>query len=221
VIKIGAPVVSAELCGGTHVTATGQIGFFQVVSESSIGSGLRRIEAVTGKGAETFIEHNFINLEKIAQALGTSPSAAHDKVGILLSELEAERKKLAALEKELSLKSAGDLIEKVEVVKGIKLLCASLANVRLDSMREMCDALREKMGSGIIVLASVNEDKPSFIAMVTPDLVQNGYHAGEIVKKVAQVTGGGGGGKPGMAQAGGKDRSKVDEALQLVKTLIK
>jgi alanyl-tRNA synthetase len=214
-------VVSAELCGGTHVSATGQIGFFQVVSESSIGSGLRRIEAVTGKGAETFIEHNFINMEKIAQALGTSPSAAHDKVGLLLAELEAERKKLAALEKELSHKSAGDLMAKVEVVKGIKLISASVDNVRPDSLREMCDAVKEKMVSGIIVLASVNEDKPSFIAMVTPDLVQKGYHAGEIVKKVAQVTGGGGGGKPGMAQAGGKDRSKVEEALQLVKTLIK
>jgi alanyl-tRNA synthetase len=221
VVKIGSPAVSAELCGGTHASATGQIGFFQVVSESSIGSGLRRIEAVTGKGAETFVEQKFTNLEKIAQALGTSPTGAQEKVTALLNDLDAERKKLAVLQKDIGRKSAGDLLDKVEEVKGIKLLTAGLADVKTDSLREMADVIREKMGSGIIVLGSIFEDKPSFIAMVTPDLVQKGYHAGEIVKKVAQVTGGGGGGKPGMAQAGGKDSSKMEEALNLVKTLIK
>jgi len=221
VIKIGTPVVSAELCGGTHVSATGQIGFFQIVGESSIGSGLRRIEAVTGKGAETFVEHNFINLEKIAQVLSTSPAAAHDKVMVLLNELEAERKKLAALEKEFSHKNAEDILDRVENINGIKLLSAAVPNVKLDSLREMADVLKSKLGSSIIVLGSVYEDKPSFVAMVTPDLVQKGYSAGDIVKKVAQVTGGGGGGKAGMAQAGGKDGSKLNEALALVKTLIK
>ncbi len=221
VIKIGTPVISAELCGGTHVSATGQIGFFQVVAESSVGSGLRRIEAVTGKGAETYVEHNFINLKAIAEALGTSPASAHDKVAALKQELEEERKKLANIEKERSRKSAGDLTSQVETINGVKVLAARVDNLRLDSLREMADMLREKLGSGIVVLGSVNEDKPSFIAMVTPDLVQKGYSAGDIVKKVAQVTGGGGGGKPGMAQAGGKDKTKVDEALSLVKTLIK
>jgi alanyl-tRNA synthetase len=221
VIKIGTPVVSAELCGGTHVSATGRIGFFQVVAESSVGSGLRRIEAVTGKGAETYIEHNFINLKAIAEALGTSPASAHDKVTALKQELEEERRKLANIEKEMSRKSAGDLTSQVETINGVKVLAARVDNLRLDSLREMADMLREKLGSGIVVLGSVNEDKPSFIAMVTPDLVQKGYSAGDIVKKVAQVTGGGGGGKPGMAQAGGKDKTKVDEALSLVKTLIK
>ncbi len=221
VIRIGTPVISAELCGGTHVSATGQIGFFQVVAESSIGSGLRRIEAVTGKGAETFIEHNFINLEKIAQALGTSPAAAHEKVAILLKDLEEERKKLAAIEKQLSHKSAADLLEKIETVNGIKVISASVDSTRIESLREMADVLKDKMGSGIVVLGSVYENRPSFIAMVTPDLVQKGYSAGDIVKKVAQVTGGGGGGKAGMAQAGGKDSSKIDQALELVRTLIR
>ncbi len=221
VVKIGSPVISAELCGGTHASATGRIGFFQIVSESSIGSGLRRIEAVTGKGAETFIEQKFSTLEKVAQALGTSPSGAQEKIAALLNDLDAERKKLAALQKEIGRKSAGDLMDRVEEVKGVRLLTAGLVDIKIDSLREMADVLREKMVSGIIVLGSVFEDKPSFIAMVTPDLVQKGYHAGEIVKKVAQVTGGGGGGKPGMAQAGGKDISKMEEALGLVKTLIK
>jgi len=220
VVKIGTPAISAELCGGTHVSATGQLGFFQITAESSIGSGLRRIEAVTGKGAETLVEHNFISLQKIAQALSTSPAAVHDKVSALLNELEEERRKLAALEKESSRKSASDLADRAEIVHGIKLISARVDSARIDSMREMADVLKDKLASGIIVLGSVYEGRPSFIAMVTPDLVQKGYNAGDIVKKVAQVTGGGGGGKPGMAQAGGKDASRVDEALALVKTLI-
>jgi alanyl-tRNA synthetase len=221
VVKIGNPVVSAELCGGTHVSATGQIGFLQIVSESSVGSGLRRIEAVTGKGAESYIEHNFINLERIAQVLGTVPAGAHDKVTGLLSELEEERKKRQIVEKELSLKTVESLLSGVETINGLKLLSARVPAVRVDVLRTMADVLREKLGSCIIVLGSVWEEKPSFIAVVTPDLVQKGYNAGEIVKKVAQLTGGGGGGKAGMAQAGGKDSSRVDEALQSVRTLIK
>jgi alanyl-tRNA synthetase len=221
VIKIGAPVISAELCGGTHVSSTGQIGFFQVVAESSIGSGLRRIQAVTGKGAETFVEHAFINLNRIAHDLGTQPAAAHDRLTAVLAELEEERKKRLSLERSLSQRSADSLLDRVENVNGVKVLSARVDAQRIDSLREMGDALKEKLGSGIVVLGSVLDDRPSFVAVVTSDLTQKGYHAGEIVKKVAQVTGGGGGGKPGMAQAGGKDKSRVDEALALVRTLIK
>jgi alanyl-tRNA synthetase len=221
VVKVGSPIVSAELCGGTHVSATGQIGFFRIRAESSIGAGLRRIEGVTGKGAETYVENNFASLQKIAQTLGTSPASACEKLDQVLKELDDERKKLAAFEKDQSRKGAEDLLSQIQTVNGVKVLSGKVLNVKVDSLREMADALREKIGSGIIVLCSVNEDKPSFIAMVTPDLIQKGYNAGDIVKKVAQVTGGGGGGKPGMAQAGGKDKSKVDEALELVKTLIK
>ncbi len=221
VVKIGTPVISAELCGGTHATATGQIGFFQIVSESSVGAGLRRIEAVTGKGAELYVEYNILNLSRIAQTLATSPANAHEKLTILMEELDEERKKLANLQKDLSRKSAGDILSKAEVVKGVNVLAAQVETAKVDSLREMADALKEKLGSAVIVLAAVIDDKPSFIAMVTPDLVQKGYHAGEIVKKVAGIAGGGGGGKPGMAQAGGKDKSKVEEALQAVKTLIK
>jgi len=221
VIRIGIPTVSAELCGGTHVSATGQIGLFQIVDESSIGSGLRRIVAVTGKGAETYVEHNLIILAKIAQSLGTSPAGAHDKVSAMLSELEAERKKMTALEKQLSRHSAADILDHIETINGIKVLAAKVENMRVDSLREMSDTLKDKIASGIIVLGSVYEDRPSFIAVVTPDLIQKGYHAGNIVKEVARITGGGGGGTAGMAQAGGKDASRIDEALQLVKTLIK
>ena len=221
VIKIGSPVVSAELCGGTHVSATGYLGFFQIVGESSVGSGLRRIEAVTGRGAETLAEHNYLNLERIASTLGTSPSGAYDKLTALLNELDEERKKRLALEKQLSQKSAGEIMDMVEEINGIKVLAASVPPVRVDSLREMSDVLRDKLGSGIIVLGTVYEDRPSFVAVVTPDLVQKGFNAGEIVKKAAQVTGGGGGGKAGMAQAGGKDASKLEEALRTAKNVVR
>ncbi len=220
VIKIGNPVISAELCGGTHVNATGQIGFFQIVSESSIGSGLRRIEAVTGKGAESYVEHNFINLNRIAQALGASAASAYDKVVGVLGELEEERKKLANIEKEMSRKSAQDITDRAEIINGVKVLAANVGTLKIDSLRDMADVIKNQLGSCIIVLGAVYEERPNFIAMVTQDLVQKGYNAGNIVKKVAQVTGGGGGGKPGMAQAGGKDKTRLDEAIQLVKTLI-
>jgi alanyl-tRNA synthetase len=221
VIKIGNPVVSAELCGGTHVSSTGQIGFFQIMAESSIGSGLRRIEGVTGRGAEVFVEKNYASLDKIAQTLGTSPAGALDKVAALLAELDEERKKRLAIEKDISRKSAEDLSCQAEIINGIKVLAARVPAVRADSLREMSDVLKSKLGSGIIVLGTVYEERPSFVAVVTPDLVQKGYSAGDIVKKVAQMTGGGGGGKAGMAQAGGKDAAKIDEALKLVRTLIK
>jgi alanyl-tRNA synthetase len=221
VVKIGMPVISAELCGGTHATATGQIGFFQIVTESSIGAGLRRIVAVTGKGAEIYVEHNYLNLTRIAQTLGTSPASAYTKLETLIAELDEERKKLANLQKDLSRKNAGDIQSKAETVKGVTLLAAQVETAKVDSLRDMADTLKEQLGSAIIVLAAIIDEKPSFIAMVTPDLIQKGYHAGEIVKKVAGIAGGGGGGKSGMAQAGGKDKNKVGEALQAVKTLIK
>jgi alanyl-tRNA synthetase len=221
VIKIGTPAISAELCGGTHVSATGQIGFFQIISESSIGSGLRRIEAVTGSGAEAFIEHNHINLEKISKLLGTSGASAYDKIYSLINDLEEERRKRLEIERELSRKQAGDLLEQVETINGIRVLSARVPPARIDSLRDMSDVLKDKMGSGIIVLGSVYEDRPSFVAVVTPELTQKGFNAGDIVRKVASVTGGGGGGKAGMAQAGGKDKSKIDEALMLVKVLVR
>ena len=220
VLKIGEPLISAELCGGTHVASTGEIGFFHIVSESSIGAGLRRIEAVTGRGAEAFIAHNFSSLEKIAQLLGTSPLAAQNKVSSLILGLDEERRQRQALERELSRTVADSLLVKAEVVHGVKVLVAKVPSSRLETLREMSDFFRGQLKSVVVVLGTIYEDKPAFVAAVTPDLVAKGYNAGEIVKQVAKVTGGGGGGKAGLAQAGGKDKDKLDEALQLVKKLI-
>ena len=220
VVKIGETVISAELCGGTHVAQTGEIGFFHIISESSIGAGLRRIEAVTGRGAVDYIERCLSSLEGIAQLLGSSTDNADDKASSLIAELDNERKQRLALEKELSKKIAESLASQAEVINGVRMLAARVPSSRLEALREMSDLLREKLKSAVIVLGTVYEDKPVFLAAVTPDLVARGYNAGEIVKQVAKVAGGGGGGKAQFAQAGGKYRDKLDEALRLVKSLI-
>ena len=220
VMRIGEPVVSMELCGGTHAASTGEIGYFHILSESSIGAGIRRIEAVTGRGAEKFINQNLDTLDSIAQSLEASPDNVKEKLTALLAELNETKKHALALEKEVAKNEGAALLEKMETVKGIKVLTARISSDSQTVLREMADFLRDKLGSGIVVLGAVSADRPVFIATVTPDLVAKGYNAGDIVKKVSTVAGGGGGGKANFAQAGGKDKSKLDEALALVKSLI-
>ena len=220
VVKIGEQMISAELCGGTHVAQTGEIGFFHIISESSIGAGLRRVEAVNGRGAVDYIERCLSSLERIAQILGTSTDNADDKASSLITELDNERKQRLALERELSKKIAESLTSQAEVINGVRMLSARVPSSRLEALREMSDILRDRLKSAVIVLGTVYEGKPVLIAAVTPDLVAKGYNAGEIIKQVAKVTGGSGGGKAQFAQAGGKYKDKLDEALQLVKSLI-
>ena len=220
VMKVGEPTVSVELCGGTHISSTGEIGYFHILSESSIGAGIRRIEAVTGRGAEAFIDRRLSGLEEISHSLETSPEEANNKLSALLTGLDAEKKRVLSLERELARHEAASLLDKVEVIKGIKVLSTRVSTDNQQVLREMSDYLRDKLQSGVIVLGAVIGDRPMFIAAVTPDLVAKGYNAGDIVKQVSKVAGGGGGGKPSFAQAGGKDKNKIDEALGLVKSLI-
>ena len=220
VLEIGEPPISAELCGGTHVKSTGEIGLLLVTTESSIGTGLRRIEAVTGRGADEFLQERLDALEAIAEQLRTSSEEAPAKVESLMAQLTAEQKRASALERELSRTIAKDLQAKKEDVNGIIVVTAPVPSCSMPALREMGDLLRDRLQSGVIVLGTVYQDKPTFMANVSPDLVARGLHAGEIVKQVAQVTGGSGGGRPDMAQAGGKDKSKLDEALGLVKRIV-
>jgi len=220
VVKIGEAIVSNELCGGTHVASTGEIGFFQIIGESSIGAGLRRIEAVTGREAEAFIERRLSALTEMASRLATEVEDVSDKVDGVIAERDKERRQRQALERELSKKIAESLLGQAEVVNGVKVLAVRVPPLRMPALREMCDRLREQLKSVVIILGTVYEDKPAFLATVTPDLVARGYNAGEIVKQVAKVTGGSGGGKARLAQAGGKYKDKIDEALRLVKSLI-
>jgi len=220
VLEIGDPPMSAELCGGTHVTSTGEIGFFIITGESSIGTGLRRFEAVTGRKAEEFVRDSLSTVATVAEELRSSPSEIADKIKALVSELAAERRRSASLERELSRYTVESLLDKADKVNGITVLSAKVPSTSLPVLREMGDLLKDRLKSAVIVLGTVHDGKPGFVAMVTADLVNRGLHAGDIVKQVAGVTGGSGGGKADMAQAGGKDKNKLDEALELVKRLV-
>ena len=217
-LKIGIPPVSFELCGGTHISATGQIGAFHIISESSIGSGLRRIEAVTGRGAEAYFERLTQDWQEVGKTIGATPEGVKEKVAETLAVFDAEKKQRLAVEKELARKVAESLT--AEEINGVKVIAAQVPTLPPQMLRDMSDLLRERLKSGIIVLGTISEDKPSFLAVVTQDLVNKGFNAGNIVREVAKVTGGSGGGKPTMAQAGGKDKTKIDEALAVVKKLV-
>ena len=212
---------SKELCGGTHCAATGQVGLFQIVSESSIGAGVRRLEAVSGRAAYERVRQRADSWEGIARQLRTGPDQVAEKVSALTEDLERERRRALTLEREL-LKSAMDsLLGKVQELGGVKVVAARVPAGSPEALRQMGDWLRDRLGSGIIVLGAIANDRPHFLAVITPDLVARGFHAGEMLKAVAAVAGGGGGGRPDMAQAGGKDKGKLDEALRLVERLVR
>ncbi len=221
-VKVGSAKspISFEVCGGTHVDRTGDLGLFQVISEGSIGSGMRRIEAVTGREAEKLIEERASMLDKIARRLQVPAADVEGKLSGVLEELDSERKRAVVLERQLSKETAESLLTQAETIKGVSVLVAKTSVSNMDALRHMGDVLREKLGSGVIVLAAVWDDKPSFLAMVTPDLVSRGLNAGDIVKKVAQATGGSGGGRPQLGQGGGKDKDKLEQALKLVAKLV-
>ncbi len=219
-LEIGEPAISKELCGGTHVNSTGQIGIFLITNESSIGTGLHRIEAVTGRKAESLIESRVAALQGIAKEVEDSLEEVPGRVKALIGELEAERKRAISLERELSHRIAEDLLRQAEQVSDVTILATKVPALTMPILREMGDILRDRLKSAIVVLATVYNGKPNFLAMVTPDLIAKGFNAGDIINHVAKVTGGGGGGKAAMAQAGGKDAAKIDEALKLVKSII-
>jgi len=219
--KEGGERFSGELCGGTHCSATGQIGLFLIVGESSIGAGMRRIEAVTGRAAEAYVQEQLAALEGASRRLGAVASDLEAKVAALLSDLDSERKRAQALERALAAPAAEALVGKARAVDGIPLLAARVDAPSQDALRHMGDVLRQRLGSAVVVLGTVLDGRPAFMAMVTPDLVERGLHAGHILKRVASAAGGGGGGRPEMAQGGGTDASKLDEALALVKPLVK
>jgi alanyl-tRNA synthetase len=220
VLRIGRPPISTELCGGTHIDWTGEIGFFHIVAESSIGAGLRRIEAVTGRGAEDFIGRRFASLETMAKSLHVLPDEVESRVAGIAGECDAERRQRLALEKELARLRVESLLGQAEEIKGVRVLVAQVPSSRIEILREMADFIRDKLQSVFLVLGTVCEGRPVFLAAATPDLVARGYDAGQMVREVAKVTGGGGGGKPNLAQAGGRDKGKIDEALRLAKTLL-
>jgi len=210
---------SMELCGGTHCHSTGEIGSFFIVREESIGAGLRRIEAVTGRGAEEYVQAQRDLLERLSRRTGVTPADLETKVGSLLEELEAERRRAQALERDAARRAAEALLAGAERIDGVAVVAGQVPAASFEVMRETGDWLRDRLVSAVLVLGAVFGERPNFVAMITPDLTARGLHAGELVKRVAAVTGGGGGGRPEMAQAGGKDPGRLEEALGLARKL--
>jgi alanyl-tRNA synthetase len=216
-ITIGEPeTFSNELCGGTHVDETGDIGVFILTSEGSAAAGIRRIEAVTGRGAYALIQRRFRALKQTAAMLDTSPEDTPTKTQTILEELDSRRKQISALRAELVASRFMGYLEDVPRVAEVPVLTATLPGADGDSLRQMTDLFRERYPSGVAVLAAVSEGRPTLVASVTQDLVGRGLHAGDLIKHVAGPLGGGGGGRPTLAQAGGKDASRLEEALASV-----
>lgn len=204
---------SYELCGGTHVSETADIGIFLITSESSVGAGLRRIEAVTGHGAYELVQQRFTLLEEVARLVETSPERVVNKTENLLYQLDEVRKQVSILRREMNSQEFEQLIGDVPEIKGVPVLVANLPNADADALREMSDRFRQKYPTSIALLASVSDGRPILIASITNDLVARGLHAGELVKYAAEPLGGSGGGRPSMAQAGGKYPERIEESL--------
>ncbi|MCE4046940.1 MULTISPECIES: alanine--tRNA ligase [Bacillaceae] len=219
VVQVGD--YSLELCGGCHVDNTSTIGLFKIISEAGIGAGTRRIEAVTGQAAYQQLTDQLNILKDAASKLKTNPKDVGTRIETIQAELKQLQRENESLAAKLSNIEAGNLVDQVKDVNGVNVLTASIKGVDMNNLRTMADDLKQKLDSGIIVLGSVNEDKVNLIAAVTKDLMDKGYHAGKIIKEVATRCGGGGGGRPDMAQAGGKDPQKLQEALNYVEEYIK
>ncbi|UAT29647.1 alanine--tRNA ligase [Bacillus badius] len=212
---------SLELCGGCHVPNTSVIGLFKIVSESGIGAGTRRIEAVTGEAAYKFLNSQTALLKEAANKLKANPKDILAKVESLQAEIKELQRENESLSQKLSNIEAGSLLDRVQEANEVKFLAARVQATDMNNLRSMTDELKQKLSSGIIVLAASTGDKVNIVAAVTKDLVEKGYHAGKLVKEVATRCGGGGGGRPDMAQAGGKDPEKIEEALNFVEDWIK
>ncbi|HIX58360.1 MAG TPA: alanine--tRNA ligase [Candidatus Blautia gallistercoris] len=211
---------SIELCGGTHVENTGRIGLFKLVSESGIAAGVRRIEALTGNGVLAYYKNLEETLNEAARMVKATPAELLDKLQHLNAELKTLHSENESLKSKLASDSLGNVMDQVEEVNGVKLLAARVDDVDMNGLRDLGDQLKEKLGEGVVVLASVSGGKVSLLAMATQEAMNRGAHAGNLIKATAAVVGGGGGGRPGMAQAGGKKPEKVDEAIAGVRRLL-
>jgi alanyl-tRNA synthetase len=212
VVKIGD--YSMELCGGTHITSTSQAGLLKIVSESGIAAGVRRIEALTGQGAIEYLNKKEELLNEVASALKTNPQDSVKRIEALTGEINAAQKEIEQLRNKLVSGSIDYLLTKAVEIKGVKVITACFDQLDTEALRNTSDMLKNKLGSGVLVLASSTGDKVNFVVTATKDVIEKGIHSGNIVREVAKITGGGGGGRPDMAQAGGKDASKINEALQ-------
>ncbi|MCX2736132.1 alanine--tRNA ligase [Bacillus velezensis] len=219
VVQVGD--YSLELCGGCHVTNTAEIGLFKIVSESGIGAGTRRIEAVTGKGAYQEMNSQLSLLQHAADELKSNVKDVPKRIQSLQAELKEAQRENESLLSKLGNVEAGAILSKVKNIGGVKVLAEKVNAKDMNHLRTMVDDLKAKLGSAVIILGAVQNEKVNLSAGVTKDLIEKGLHAGKMVKQAAEVCGGGGGGRPDMAQAGGKQPEKLEEALASAEDWIK
>jgi alanyl-tRNA synthetase len=216
VVSIGDGSFSKELCGGTHVRSTGDIGFFVITQESGVAAGVRRVEALTGAGAVASYQQQRQALDRVLHALNASPEQAVE----IVQRLQADGKKLAREVDQLKMKAAlgggtsgdGGAQDDTRDVKGVKMIARRVSGLEKGALRGLSDSLRDRLGSGVIVLVSENDGKVGLVVSVTKDLTDR-VQAGRLVKELAPIVGGGGGGRPDFAEAGGKDPSKIDDLI--------
>ena len=212
VVKMGD--FSMELCGGTHVANTGTITAFKILSESGVAAGVRRIEALTGNAVFTYYAQMEEKVTEAAKLLKTTPANLLEKVEHLMAEVKALQSENESLKSKLAKDALGDVMDRVVEIKGVKLLAAKVSGVDMNGLRELGDQLKEKLGEGVVVLASDCDGKVNLIAMATDAAMADGAHAGNLIKGIASLVGGGGGGRPNMAQAGGKNPAGIDAAIR-------
>ena len=205
---------SIEFCGGTHVNNTSEIMAFKILSETGVAAGVRRIEALTSDGLMKYYAEVEEKLKSAAQLLKTTPDSLSDKISHMMAENKSLHSEIDSLKSKMAQEAAGDVMDQVKEVKGVKLLAAQIDGVDMNGLRDLGDQLKEKLGEGVVVLASGNDGKVSLMATATNGAMKQGAHAGNLVKGIAGLVGGGGGGRPNMAQAGGKNPAGIPDALK-------
>ena len=212
---------SIELCGGTHLNNTSQVGMFKILSEGGVAAGVRRIEAITGKAVYEYLKERDAVINDVCTSLKAKEDNLRQRASQLVDENKALVKELHDLKAKMSLQSADSILDSKIDVNGVNLVTAKFEDMDMNTLRETADSLRDKLGSGVLVISNVADNKVNFIVTATKDAVEKGIHSGNIVREVAQIAGGKGGGRPNMAQAGATDVSKVEEALEYAQEVIK
>ena len=212
---------SIELCGGTHLNNTSQVGMFKILSEGGVAAGVRRIEAITGKAVYEYLKERDAVINDVCASLKAKEDNLTQRASQVVEENKALAKELHDLKAKMSLQSADSILDSKVDVNGVNLVTAKFEDMDMNTLRETADSLRDKLGSGVLVMANVADNKVNFIVTATKDAVDKGIHSGNIVREVAQIAGGKGGGRPNMAQAGATDVSKVEDALAYAQEVIK
>ncbi|MFI3170933.1 MAG: alanine--tRNA ligase [Eubacteriales bacterium] len=211
---------SKELCGGTHVANTGTITAFKIISEAGVAAGVRRIEALTSKGLLAYYDELETKLSNVAKLVKSTPDKLEDKLTSLLAEVKALQSENESLKSKAAQEAVGDVMNQVVEVNGVKLLATKVTDVDMNGLRDLGDSLKDKLGDGVVVIASVSGDKVNLMVTVTDAAQKKGAHAGNLIKAIASLVGGGGGGRPNMAQAGGKNPAGVEAALEKAKEVL-